>query len=63
MQQIVVEQDPDGTGPLERGQRGLDRAAQRVVEREQPWGFPGAQDEVGQAFSSIGEGANHQRLG
>ena len=53
---------PDRTGPLERGERGLDRAAQRVVEGEQAGRLPGAEHEVGQPFGPIGEGANDQRL-
>ena len=63
MQQIVVEQNAHRAGPLERGQRGLDRAAERVVEREQPRRLAGPQNEVGQPFGSIGEGADDQRLG
>ena len=63
MEQVVVRQDAHGSGPFQGGQGGLDRAAQRVVEGEQPGCFAGAQDEVGQPFGPVGEGADHQRLG
>lgn len=46
MQQIIVLKNPDGSGPLERGEGGFDRATQRVIERQKPWRFAGAEHEV-----------------
>ena len=60
VQQIVVLQDPHRTGPLERRERGLDRTAERVVERQQARRLAGAEHEVRQPFGPVGEGANDQ---
>ena len=62
VEHVVVEQNPHRAGPFERSKRRLNRAAQRVVEGQQPRRLPGAQDKVRQPFGPIGEGADDQRL-
>ncbi len=62
MEQVVILKDSDRAGPLQRGQRGLHRAPQRVVEGEQPGRLTRPKHEVGQAFGPIGEGADDEGL-
>jgi len=63
MEQVVVLQDADRAGPLQRRQGGLERTAQRVVERQQPGSLARPEKEVGKPFSPVGKGANRQCLG
>ena len=63
VKQIVVRKDPYCAGPLQSGERGLHRAAQHVVERQEARRLPCPQHEVREPFGPVGEGANHQRLG
>ena len=62
MEQVVVQQDAHRAGPFERRQRGLDRAAEGVVEGQQAGRLAGPEHEVGQPFGPVGEGADDQRL-
>ena len=62
VQQIVILEHPHRTGPLECGQCGFNRAAERIVEGQQPRRLAGPEDEMGEAFRTIGEGADDDGL-
>ncbi len=62
MEQVVILKDAHGAGPFKGRQRGLDRAAQRVVEGQQSRGLAGPKDEVRETFRTIGEGADSKGL-
>ena len=63
VEQIVVGEDAHRPGPFQSGERGLHRAAQRVIEGEQAGCLAGAQHEMREPFGPVGEGADDQRLG
>ena len=63
MQQVVVLENPHGTSPFQRGQSGLYRTSQRVIERQQARCLPRPEDEVGEPLRTIGEGADDELFG
>jgi hypothetical protein len=62
MEQVVILQNADGTGPLESGKSRLHRATQRIIEGEQPGSLTRPKDEVRQPFRTIVEGADNEGL-
>ena len=62
MKLVVILEDPHGPGPLQRGEGGLHRATQRIIEGEQPGRLTGPKHEVRQPFRAVGKRSNHQRL-
>src|SRR5229473_1433960 len=59
--QVVLGEDPDRRGPLDRGQRLVERAADRVVVREQARCLARAQEEMGEGVGAIFERARQTR--
>jgi hypothetical protein len=55
MQLIIVEQDTDDTGPFERGERGVGRAAGHVIKREKARCFPRPEDELRERLGAVGK--------
>ncbi len=61
VQEVVVGEDPDHSGPLQSRQRLLDRAPHGIVVRQNARRCPGPQDTVGQRLSMVGEGPDGER--
>ena len=63
VQQIIIGQQADRSGPLERCQRGFDRTARRVIEGEQSGSLICAKQQVRETFGAVEEGSYRQRPG
>ncbi len=63
VEQVVVGEDPDHPGPLERSEEGLGRAADGVVEGEQPRGLARAPDAMREGLSPVGERPDREGRG
>jgi hypothetical protein len=63
VQQIIIGQEADRSGPLERSQRGFDRTAGRVIEGEQSGSLIRAQQQVRETLGAVEEGSYRQRPG
>ena len=61
MQEVVIGENPDNSGPLQGRQRLLDRAPHGIVVRQNARRRPGPQDTVGQRLRVVGEGPDGER--
>lgn len=57
MHEIRLVEDPYGDRPLEGGQNVVQRAPHLILVGENPRGLGGAQEEMAERFTPIGEGA------
>ena len=62
MEEIVILENPDGTGPLQGCQGRLNRAPKGVVEGQKPGSLTGPQHKVRETLCSIGESADNECL-
>ena len=61
VQQIIIGEETDRRGPLERRQRRLNRATGGIIEGEQSRSLICAQQQVRKTFGSVEEGSYRQR--
>ena len=62
VQVIIVKQQADHAGPLERGQRNVHRASRDIVERQESRRLSGTDDEMAEGFGAIAEGPDDDRF-
>jgi hypothetical protein len=58
MEEVVIEENSDGSGPFEGGERSFHRAAEGLIEGQEPRRLAGPENEVRQSLRTIAEGAD-----
>jgi hypothetical protein len=62
MEEVVVHDDADRSGPFQGGEGRLERTSQRIVKGQEPGGLACPKDKVRESFGPIGEGTNDEGL-